>query len=134
MTGNTAAKVGEFSQAFDQYRNPTPTLIPSEIRDLRENLLMEEVSELVEAVATDDIIEIADALGDIAYILYGTALAYGIDLDAVISEIHRSNMSKLDELGRPIFREDGKVLKSKFYSPPYLAAVLDEQAPLKYGA
>ena len=78
------------------------------------NLIKEENEEYLEACKNNDIIEIADALGDQLYILFGTILKHGLEhkIEEVYDEIHRSNMSKLDENGRPIYREDGKVLKS----------------------
>ena len=71
-----------------------------------------------------DLVGIADALADIVYVAYGTALTYGIDLDAVLHEVHRSNMSKLGSDGKPLIREDGKVLKSERYFPPDIESVL----------
>jgi predicted HAD superfamily Cof-like phosphohydrolase len=70
------------------------------------------------------LIGIADALADIVYVVYGAALTYGIDLDAVLREVHRSNMSKLDSDGKPVLRADGKVLKSDRYVRPDIAAAL----------
>lgn len=87
-------------------------------------LLEEEVKELSEASSSRDLVAIADALGDCVYVLYGTALTYGIDLDAVIAEIHRSNMSKLGPGRRPLLRFDGKVIKGPFYTPPDLAPIV----------
>lgn len=78
----------------------------------------------------DDHVEVADALADIVYVAYGTALTYGIDLDAVLQEVHRSNMSKLGPDGRPILREDGKVLKGPGYFPPAIGEVLRTQRPI----
>lgn len=100
------------------------------LEELRISLLEEEVSELVTATHARDLVGIADALADITYVVYGTALTYGIDLDCVLSEVHRSNMSKLDRKGKPIIRADGKVLKSERYSPPNVAAVLKHQVSL----
>lgn len=97
------------------------------LEELRISLLEEEVGELITAVHAHDLIGIADALADITYVVYGTALTYGIDLDQVLGEVHRSNMSKLDHNGRPIIRADGKVLKSEHYSPPNVEAVLRHQ-------
>jgi predicted HAD superfamily Cof-like phosphohydrolase len=96
-------------------------------------LLSEEVGELRDATATRDIVGIADALADIVYVAYGTAVTYGLDLDAVLAEVHRANMSKLDADGRPVLRADGKVLKSARYRPPDVAGVLAQQLPLAYG-
>jgi len=88
----------------------------------------EEVSEFAAASEKGDLVGIADALGDIVYVVYGTALTYGIDLDAVMREVHRSNMSKLGRDGKPIIRDDGKVIKSEQYSPSDVAAVLSHQS------
>lgn len=102
----------------------SPTLIPTERFRLRLELIEEELDEFVEAAVAEDIVEIADALGDLLYVVVGAALEYGIPLDAVVDEIHRSNMSKLDENGRPIYREDGKVLKGPNFTPPDIKGVL----------
>lgn len=71
-----------------------------------------------EALVSGDRIAIAQELADLVYVAYGTALVYGIDLDAAIAEVHRANMSKLDSDGKPVLREDGKVLKSECYQAP----------------
>jgi len=107
-------------------------VIGVELAQLRVALLKEEVDELAEATTQRDIIEIADALADIVYVAYGAAVNYGIDLDAVLTEVHRSNMSKLDENGFPVLRADGKVGKSSLFEPPNIAAVLATQLPLPY--
>jgi predicted HAD superfamily Cof-like phosphohydrolase len=86
--------------------------------------LEEEVGEFVAASEKGDLVGIADALADIVYVVYGTALTYGIDLDAVLREVHRSNMSKLGSDGKPLIRDDGKVIKSEKYAPPDIASVL----------
>jgi predicted HAD superfamily Cof-like phosphohydrolase len=99
---------------------------PSKHRLLRLSLLAEEVAEYFDAEADCRFTGIADALGDIGVICEGTALVYGIPLDAVRREIHRSNMSKLGADGAPIFREDGKVLKGPNYVEPNLGGLLDE--------
>lgn len=93
-------------------------------------LLEEESAELVDAVRRGDIVAIADALADIVYVTFGTAVTYGIDLEAVLREVHRSNMSKLDASGRPVMRDDGKVLKSERYTAPEIGVVLGLQDPL----
>jgi predicted HAD superfamily Cof-like phosphohydrolase len=104
----------------------TPDLagVPEELVQLRIALLQEEVGEFAQAAQARDLVGVADALADIAYVTYGAAVTFGIDLDAVIAEVHRSNMSKLDEHGRPVLRADGKVLKSSRYRPPDVAAIL----------
>ena len=94
---------------------------PSEkIQDLRISLIEEELSELKEAIKNKDIKEVADALTDILYVTYGAGHAFGIDLDKCFDEVQRSNMSKLDENGKPIFNEQGKVLKGPNYFKPNL--------------
>jgi predicted HAD superfamily Cof-like phosphohydrolase len=125
---NMAAAVAEFHKAFNLPISdlPNPDIEPDLAR-LRVALLEEEVREFVLAAEKNDLIGIADALADIAYVVYGTALTYGIDLDAVLREVHRSNMSKLNLDGKPLIREDGKVLKSESYSPPEISAILNMQ-------
>jgi predicted HAD superfamily Cof-like phosphohydrolase len=93
---------------------------------LRYNLMKEENEEYLEAVQNNDLIEIADALGDMLYILCGTILEHGLQhkIEAVFDEIQRSNMSKLDEDGKPIYREDGKVLKGPNYFKPNFEKIL----------
>jgi predicted HAD superfamily Cof-like phosphohydrolase len=93
---------------------------------------MEEVEEFARAADACDPVAIADALADTVYIAYGSAVTYGIDLDAVLAEVHRSNMSKLDDDGHPVLREDGKVLKSPRYIPPYISSILEQQLPLPW--
>jgi predicted HAD superfamily Cof-like phosphohydrolase len=100
------------------------TEIDNALARLRVALLEEEVGEFVAASEKGDLVGIADALADIVYVIYGTALTYGIDLDSVLREVHRSNMSKLGSDGKPLIREDGKVLKSGKHFPPDIASVL----------
>ena len=92
--------------------------------EMRYELIREEFAELRVAIDERDIIEIADALGDLLYVIYGAALTFGIDLDAVVSEIHRSNLSKLASDGSVLKREDGKILKGPRFFRPDLATVL----------
>ena len=117
-------KVENFMRAFGQEVKPAPELAEFNTAELRIDLINEEVEELMTAVDNDDIVEIADALTDILYVVYGTGHAYGIDLDDCFDEVHRSNMSKLGEDGKPLYREDGKVLKGPDYFPPNLEDVL----------
>lgn len=93
---------------------------------LRFNLMKEENEEYWEAVQNNDLVEIADALGDMLYILCGTILEHGLQhkIEAVFDEIQRSNMSKLDEDGKPIYREDGKVMKGPNYFKPNFEDIL----------
>ena len=115
--------VREFHEAFSIPIRSTPAADIGE-SDLRVRLLREEVDEYTEAVESLDVVEIADGLADIVYVVFGTALAHGIDLDSVLEEVHRSNMSKLGEDGQPLFREDGKVIKGPQYFRPDIARVL----------
>ncbi len=94
--------------------------------NLRFELMKEENEEYLEAVQNNDIIEIADALGDMLYILCGTIIEHGLQhkIEAIFDEIQRSNMSKLGEDGKPIYREDGKVMKGPNYFKPNFEAIL----------
>lgn len=93
---------------------------------LRYNLMKEENEEYLQAVQDNDLVEIADALGDMLYILCGTIIEHGLHdkIEAVFDEIQRSNMSKLDENGNPIYREDGKVIKGPNYFKPDFSSIL----------
>ena len=117
-------KVENFMLAFGQKVKVSPELADFNTAELRFELIAEEVQELSTAIDNDDIVEIADALTDILYVVYGAGHAYGIDLDDCFSEVHRSNMSKLGEDGKPIYRTDGKVLKGPDYFPPDLEGVI----------
>ena len=92
------------------------------LEKLRFNLMKEENEEYLEAAQNGDIVEVADALGDMLYILCGTIIEHGMQnvIDDVFEEIHRRNLSKLDENGQPIYREDGKEIKGPNYFPPNL--------------
>jgi predicted HAD superfamily Cof-like phosphohydrolase len=123
-----ADAVAAFHATFGLPCSDEPTTdIPAEIAALRVRLLAEEVDEFAAATEERDLIGIADALADIVYVAYGSAITYGIDLDAVLAEVHRSNMTKLDSNGRVLRREDGKVAKSQNYTPPNIADVLRRQ-------
>lgn len=124
---STARQVREFHETYGCPMRESPVLDVPEA-PMRLALIDEEVAELHEAVEAGDLIEVADALADIAYVVYGAALTFGIDLDAVLAEVHRSNMSKLGSDGRPIYRADGKILKGPRYFRPDIAAVLGEAA------
>lgn len=121
--------VEEFHDIFKIGNASKITLIEEKDYTLRYNLIKEENEEYLEACKNGDIIEIADALGDQLYILFGTILKHGLQykIEEVYDEIHRSNMSKLDEEGQPIYREDGKILKSNLYFKPNIKSVLDEE-------
>jgi predicted HAD superfamily Cof-like phosphohydrolase len=87
---------------------------------LRIDLISEELQELVDALTAEDPTAVADALTDLAYVVNGAAISFGIDLDTCMAEVHRSNMTKLGEDGLPIYREDGKVMKGPNFEPPQL--------------
>jgi len=120
--------VGEFHEVFKIGNADQMTLVDEANYTLRYNLLKEENEEYLEACKKGDMVEIADALGDLLYITYGTILKHGLQhkIEEVFDEIHRSNMSKLDEKGQPIFREDGKVLKSNLYFRPDIKKILEK--------
>lgn len=113
-------KVKEFMNAFGQEVKTKPELATVDVMALRYELIKEELEELFEAMGEKDLVEIADALTDILYVTYGAGHAFGIDLDACFDEVQRSNMSKLGADGKPIYREDGKILKGPNYSEPDL--------------
>ncbi|GAB3422388.1 pyrophosphohydrolase domain-containing protein [Flindersiella endophytica] len=122
---SAAGKVREFHEAFGLGVAAEPTPRP-ETWKLRIALLREEFEEYVAAAEAGDLVEVADALADMMYVIYGTAVEYGIPLDAVLDEVHRSNMSKLGADGRPVYREDGKVMKGPAFRPPDVAGVLEK--------
>ena len=117
-------KVRLFMEAFGQEVKRTPEFPTEETAKLRIELIVEELNELIDAKEDKDLIGIADALTDILYVTYGAGHAFGLDLDACFREVQRSNMSKLGEDGKPIYREDGKVLKGPNYSEPDLKKTL----------
>ncbi|PCJ85762.1 MAG: hypothetical protein COA57_07270 [Flavobacteriales bacterium] len=126
---DTIDKVRDFHDAFGIENTDYPTAsLPENEYMLRYNLMKEEVEEYLEACKNDDLVEIADALGDQLYILCGTLLKHGLQhkIEEVFCEIQRSNMSKLDENDQPIYREDGKVLKSNRYFKPDIKEILQE--------
>ena len=126
---NIFDKVGEFNKAVNvpeqKQQNPN---IPDLDRLLYYKLTREENEEYLEAANNNDLVEVADALGDMLYILCGTIIEHGMQdkIEEVFNEIQRSNMSKLGEDGKPIFREDGKVLKGPNYFKPNIKAVLEK--------
>jgi predicted HAD superfamily Cof-like phosphohydrolase len=126
---NIISEVARFHDAFGIQNNehPTAALSAADV-ELRYNLMKEENEEYLEAAKNGDLVEIADALGDQLYILCGTILRHGLQdmIEPIFNEIQRSNMSKLDENGKPIYREDGKVLKSALYFKPDIAKILGQ--------
>ncbi len=121
-------KVKEFHETFGLDFHETPNAdLSDRIIELRHRLMQEENDEYLEACRQKDLTLIADALGDKLYILFGTIIAHGLQykIEEVFTEIHRSNMSKLDDEGKPIYREDGKIMKSKNYFLPDIQSVLE---------
>ena len=120
--------VHHFHETFQIGNANEPTLIDERDYTLRYNLIKEENEEYLDACKNGDIVEIADAIGDQLYILFGTVLKHGLQhkIEEVFDEIQRSNMSKLDEQGQPIFREDGKILKSNLYFRPNIKDILEK--------
>ena len=120
--------VRQFHEAFEIRNAPGPEAQPSAATiALRHRLMAEENEEYLEAAEAGDLVEVADALGDMLYILCGTILQHGMQdvIEEVFREIQRSNMSKLGADGRPIHREDGKVMKGPNYTPPALAPIVE---------
>jgi predicted HAD superfamily Cof-like phosphohydrolase len=126
---STISYVRDFHEAFgiENAQNPVGT-IPEKDYELRYRLMHEENEEYLEAARNGNLVEVADALGDMLYILCGTILKHGLQdkIAEVFEEIQRSNMSKLDANGQPIYREDGKVMKSELYFKPNIEAVLQQ--------
>jgi len=117
-------KVKVFMETFGQEVKTKPEFPDLDTVALRYDLIKEELEELFEAMGEKDIVGVADALTDILYVTYGAGHAFGIDLDACFDEVQRSNMSKLGSDGKPIYREDGKVLKGPNYFEPDLKKYL----------
>ncbi len=129
MITNAIDAVKEFNEAFKiKYsKNQKADLDVSTI-ELRYRLMQEENDEYLEAARKKDLVEIADALGDKLYILCGTILAHGLQdkIVEVFDEIQRSNMSKLSADGKPVIREDGKILKGPNYFKPNIKSILEK--------
>ena len=114
-------KVKIFMETFGQEVKNKPSFSSDRINALRYNLIKEELNELKLALDNKDLLEVADALTDILYVTYGAGHAFGINLDKCFEEIQNSNMSKLDNKGKPIFNESGKVMKGPKYFKPNLS-------------
>ena len=120
--------VEKFHDTFGIPNEYTPkATISNDLIDLRFKLMAEENEEYLEAAKNGDLVEVADALGDMMYILCGTILSHGMQhkIEEVFEEIQRSNMSKLGEDGKPIYRDDGKVLKGPNYFKPNIAKIIE---------
>ena len=114
------SKVGTFMKTFGQEVKTKPSLSTDKINKLRIDLIKEELDELTEAINNKNLLEVADALTDILYVTYGAGHAFGVDLDKCFEEVQNSNMSKLNENGKPIYNESGKVMKGPNYFKPDL--------------
>ena len=117
-------KVGIFMKTFGQEVKTKPSFSTDKINKLRLDLIKEELNELTEAMNNKDLLEVADALTDILYVTYGAGHAFGINLDKCFEEVQNSNMSKLDENGKPIYNEHGKVMKGPNYFKPNLKKII----------
>ena len=115
------SKVGIFMKTFGQEVKNKPSFSTDKINKLRIDLIKEELEELSTAIKNNDLLEVADALTDILYVTYGAGHAFGIDLDKCFEEVQNSNMSKLDENGKPIYNDSGKVMKGPNYFKPDLS-------------
>ena len=117
-------KVRTFMNTYGQEVKDNPEFPDPKIVQLRIDLIQEELNELKEAINNNDIVEVADALTDILYVTYGAGHSFGVDLDSCFDEVQRSNMSKLDENGKPIYNEYGKVMKGPNYFTPNLKKII----------
>jgi len=117
-------KVGTFMKTFGQEVKTKPSFSTDKINTLRLDLIREELDELTQAMDNKDLLEVADALTDILYVTYGAGHAFGINLDKCFEEVQNSNMSKLDNNGKPIYNESGKVMKGPNYFKPDLSKFL----------
>ena len=117
-------RVMDFMNNFKQEVKYNPEFPDEKVQKLRISLIEEELEEFKEAIENKDVVGVADALTDILYVTYGAGAAFGIDLDKCFEEVHNSNMSKLDRDGRPIYREDGKILKGPDYFEPNLEKIV----------
>ena len=115
------SKVGTFMKTFGQEVKSKPSFSTEKINKLRIDLIKEELDEFEQAIKDQDIKEVADALTDILYVTYGAGHAFGIDLNKCFDEVQRSNMSKLGDDGKPIYNEQGKVMKGPKYFQPDLS-------------
>ena len=117
-------KVGKFMKTFGQDVKTNSGLSSEKINLLRIKLIEEELGEFKKAINEKNLIEVADALTDILYVTYGAGHAFGIDLDKCFDEVQKSNMSKLDDTGKPIYNDLGKVMKGPNYFKPNLSKFL----------
>lgn len=120
----------EWHKKFGVIVNDTPTIPDKRVRELRIKLMYEElVKELIPALEKDNIIEIADGIADLLYVTIGTAVSYGINIEPIFDEVHRSNMTKLWPDGTVHYNDYGKVIKPETYSPANIVKELEKQMP-----
>jgi predicted HAD superfamily Cof-like phosphohydrolase len=119
-------KVKTFMETFGQEVKNKPSFSSDKINNLRYDLIKEELDELNQAMKNKDLLEVADALTDILYVTYGAGHAFGVDLDKCFNEVQTSNMSKLDEDGKPIYNDLGKVMKGPKYFKPDLTKFIKQ--------
>lgn len=131
MMSSLEMMVRQFNEVYEVEEAPKPKLPTEEEATLCNNLIHEELMELNTAFDDQNIIEIADAITDIIYVTAQQGAKLGLPIDALLREVQRSNMSKLDEQGKPIRRADGKVLKGPNFSEPDIVGVLME---VSYGS
>ncbi|MEN8123883.1 MAG: nucleoside triphosphate pyrophosphohydrolase family protein [Bacteroidota bacterium] len=126
---NKIEAVQKFHKTFGLgVRNKPTSKLSDDLITLRYNLMVEENKEYLEAAKNNDLIEVADALGDMLYIIFGTILEHGLQdkMEAVFDEIQRSNMSKMGKDGKPVYREDGKIMKGSNYFEPDIKGILKD--------
>ena len=119
-------KVGLFMSTFGQEVKTRPSLSSEKINNLRISLIKEELEEFKQAIKNNDLKETIDALTDILYVTYGAGHAFGVNLDQCFEEVQKSNMSKLGQDGKPIYNEDGKVMKGPNYFKPDLSKFIKQ--------
>ncbi|MEV6508319.1 MazG nucleotide pyrophosphohydrolase domain-containing protein [Streptomyces sp. NPDC051642] len=127
MSSSPADLVREFHLAFGLDARTTPTEVAPDLAAHRGELLAEEAAEVAEVSVSGPLDRLAHELADVVYVAYGTALVHGVDLDAVITEIHHANMTKIGPDGEIARRTDGKVLKGEYYEAPDVSGVLRKQ-------
>jgi predicted HAD superfamily Cof-like phosphohydrolase len=127
MSSSPADLVREFHLAFGLDARRTPIEVAPDLAAHRGELLAEEAAEVAEVSVSGPLDRLAHELADVVYVAYGTALVHGVDLDAVIAEIHRANMTKIGPNGEIARRADGKVLKGEHYEAPDVSEVLRKQ-------
>ena len=122
-------RVENFMRVFNQEVKDEVDWPDAETMELRIDLIEEELQELKDGILLGDgtLVDVADALTDLLYVVYGAGHSFGINLDKCFEEVHNSNMSKLGNDGKPIYREDGKILKGENFREPNLKEVLNEQ-------